>query len=489
MISEDQRASRMALRTLSLLATALLISAPLAGAQTIRGSIVDRNDHSISGVLVVLLDSSGTVVARTLAGDDGQYLLRTTSPGAYRVRTLRIGFSPLISPVITIGEGETRTHRVLLDQARVQLVSVTTTVKSSCGRQSCTRRTLSNDTLPGRIFGRVRSGKMDSVGTRGISVSATWNSFSVPTSRGAQLSVTEHEAVTTSTDFGVYRFCSLPTESEIMLRAQPARARAFPATARLTEREPFAAVSLLIDTGQIATAALTGRVTSDESIALRGVEITIPELALSTRSDSSGRFRITDIRPGNYEVVARNVGYGIMTAKIEFTPNHDEERRIVLKRLPVLEEVEINSTYLDSRLRDFETRRKIGNGRFYTRDDLEKVGGRPLAAVIATVSGVRMAVGAGNSSWIASSRVPSGNKPLDDQDVRHGARKLCYAHVYIDGRIVYGGGDREPLFNANSLNADDIEVMEYYAGPGQTPAQYSNLGAVCGVLVIWTRRL
>jgi hypothetical protein len=44
------------------------------------------------------------------------------------------------------------------------------------------------------------------------------------------------------------------------------------------------------------------------------------------------------------------------------------------------------------------------------------------------------------------------------------------------------------LFDVNSLQPDQIEAVEYYAGPSQTPMEYSTLNAVCGVLVIWTRR-
>jgi hypothetical protein len=47
----------------------------------------------------------------------------------------------------------------------------------------------------------------------------------------------------------------------------------------------------------------------------------------------------------------------------------------------------------------------------------------------------------------------------------------------------------EPPFNINSLNVDQIETIEYYAGATQLPARYQGPGAdACGVLVIRTRR-
>jgi hypothetical protein len=56
----------------------------------------------------------------------------------------------------------------------------------------------------------------------------------------------------------------------------------------------------------------------------------------------------------------------------------------------------------------------------------------------------------------------------------------------------YGSANGEwtlpPLFDVNSIAPDRIEAIEFYSSPAQTPAKYSGLGSVCGVLVIYTRR-
>jgi hypothetical protein len=46
----------------------------------------------------------------------------------------------------------------------------------------------------------------------------------------------------------------------------------------------------------------------------------------------------------------------------------------------------------------------------------------------------------------------------------------------------------EPLFNLNSINPAQIEAIEFYASPAETPLKYSVMESQCGVLVIWTRR-
>lgn len=50
------------------------------------------------------------------------------------------------------------------------------------------------------------------------------------------------------------------------------------------------------------------------------------------------------------------------------------------------------------------------------------------------------------------------------------------------------GGTGEMLFDVNTLQASQVEAVEYYAGAAQTPARYAGLGAHRGVMVIWTRR-
>ena len=42
--------------------------------------------------------------------------------------------------------------------------------------------------------------------------------------------------------------------------------------------------------------------------------------------------------------------------------------------------------------------------------------------------------------------------------------------------------------NLQRIAVEDIEAIEFFAGPAQTPAEYSDLGSNCGVLVLHTRR-
>jgi hypothetical protein len=43
-------------------------------------------------------------------------------------------------------------------------------------------------------------------------------------------------------------------------------------------------------------------------------------------------------------------------------------------------------------------------------------------------------------------------------------------------------------FDISMIAPEQVEAVEFYAGPAQTPLKYSRMGSNCGVLVIWTRR-
>jgi hypothetical protein len=69
----------------------------------------------------------------------------------------------------------------------------------------------------------------------------------------------------------------------------------------------------------------------------------------------------------------------------------------------------------------------------------------------------------------------------------NGVRTACYAAIYIDG-VLMNPGSPTPYWDVGAMYADQAEAVEWYAGPSETPGRYSNLNAVCGVLVIYTRR-
>ena len=72
-------------------------------AQSITGAVFHRDSTTrAAGVIVVVDDERGTMVARGLSGDNGGFDLRVPAPGTYVVRLLRIGFRPTVLGALNV---------------------------------------------------------------------------------------------------------------------------------------------------------------------------------------------------------------------------------------------------------------------------------------------------------------------------------------------------------------------------------------------------
>jgi protocatechuate 3,4-dioxygenase beta subunit len=95
------------------LAVAVLCLCPtVLAAQSVRGTVVARGDSAaIPGAVVLLMNSADSAVARALTNERGDYRLIAPAPGTYRIRTLRIGFRPVLSDAIDLVAGQEVTRR------------------------------------------------------------------------------------------------------------------------------------------------------------------------------------------------------------------------------------------------------------------------------------------------------------------------------------------------------------------------------------------
>jgi hypothetical protein len=220
--------------------------------------------------------------------------------------------------------------------------------------------------------------------------------------------------------------------------------------------------------------------------------VSIAALDKSVSTDERGAFRLGNLRPGRYQIDVRRIGYSPYAERVTLAANQALTLEVLLVRVRVLDSVVVTAPAV---IQSFEDHRAIGLGQFMTRADLAKREVSRLSDVIFQMRGVRIIAGDGNYAWLASKRAQvtsimnSRSARLDVADLDAGAKKgECYAQVYLDRHLVYRSGGGEPLFNLNSIPVDQIEAIEYYAGPSQTPGMYGRLNSNCGVLVIHTRR-
>lgn len=236
---------------------------------------------------------------------------------------------------------------------------------------------------------------------------------------------------------------------------------------------------------------------------LHGVEIAVPEASLSAKTDDKGGFRIPDIPPGTYHVIARLIGYARYEAIIRFAPGETVERAIVLPRLvldtvKVVGEANVPLSFLEHRA--------TGLGYFLTRSDLEKHTGRQIATVLNQAPGIGIIRGRSGEAWAQSKRftapIRSLTRPPENEVKRQAggpvwypeqhekARGMlpgCYPRVYLDRTLLNSERPAAPV-DLSVYGAETLEAVEYFSGPAQTPPEYSTLDSACGVLVLHSRR-
>ena len=76
----------------------------------------------------------------------------------------------------------------------------------------------------------------------------------------------------------------------------------------------------------------------------------------------------------------------------------------------------------------------------------------------------------------------------DTAEANQGMPMACYALVYLDDVLMNGATEPTEPFDISSIAVDQVEAVEFYSGPAQTPLKYSRMGSNCGVLAMWRRR-
>ena len=85
---------------------ALLLIAPGAQAQTLRGVVQDESTGvAIEGALLLLLDGGGDLMGTILSDETGAFLLRAAASGRYSLRAERLGYATYTSQPISLADG------------------------------------------------------------------------------------------------------------------------------------------------------------------------------------------------------------------------------------------------------------------------------------------------------------------------------------------------------------------------------------------------
>lgn len=236
----------------------------------------------------------------------------------------------------------------------------------------------------------------------------------------------------------------------------------------------------------VAQATLAGVVRDSAGQPLPRVQIIIEGTSLQASSDTNGRFTISNVPARRGSALFRSVGYRPVRVVFIAVKGKTVRAEPVLIRAAVeLEPIVVQAAPAGPRgsgAEGFEERRRMGLGKFIDSAELRRSDQvRPADVLRRAQTGIRLTTVTDNSGdhiWAESSL---RNDPVTGQH--------CYSQVYLDGIPVFRPGmARVPFDFANDIRVSELQAVEVYRSNGETPMEFSGVGADCGTIVLWTRR-
>jgi hypothetical protein len=193
-------------------------------------------------------------------------------------------------------------------------------------------------------------------------------------------------------------------------------------------------------------------------------------------TDSEGAYSLIPNEPGIYSLRVDAAGFNTLNG-IQFRarPGQSLEFDLRIWKLtemaPVIVEAE-RGPFAPGPLQGFYERQELGRGQFITREQLENQGSIRFTDVLRLTPGVRI-VALHSSQYTVrfrnTARISGSCPPVLWVD------NVKWGSIDIDG-----GPDR-------ALRPTELEGIELYSST-QVPAEFATIDAVCGVVVVWTRR-
>ena len=209
-----------------------------------------------------------------------------------------------------------------------------------------------------------------------------------------------------------------------------------------------------------------------DTASIRGATVTIDHTIEAGNTDSAGIVRIPDLLDGGHivEVVAR--GYQAYFDNFVSGANVQQPIQLELLPIPASDTAKAKGQKTDLRFVGFGARRAKGQGKFFTRAQLDRASGRPLANLLKTDAGAFIVSGPRGESQLAMRSPASASSP-------------CYAAVVRDGVRIYPFAGANPP-DLDKIFAEELAGIELYSRSATVPAELRD-AAACGALVLWTR--
>ncbi len=247
-----------------------------------------------------------------------------------------------------------------------------------------------------------------------------------------------------------------------------------------------------------------GRAVDSLSHPIASADVSISALHLSTVTDAFGRFRLGAVPAGPHVVSIRKVGYGPVDVAIQ-TPRDTSLAPVIMVPGAVVLRTVVTRTVgmfgkparlaYTSKYDGFYERRaySAGSGRFYTREDIDRMGVQDFKDLLRRVPHLQMWDDGGNTV-LRFATCPTGGImirlngmqvwPLASQQDSMAILARLPAEQ-MDGNVGPNPSAADPLEVFRTMNASDVEAIEVYPSSSSLPVEA--VGNACAAIFVWTR--
>lgn len=234
----------------------------------------------------------------------------------------------------------------------------------------------------------------------------------------------------------------------------------------------LALLMVLFATPGFGQATVVGRAYDDSTGAgIAGVEVVLVGTSLKTTTDELGSFTLGGVPPRIGYVLFRKLGYRPLRIRALIFGDDTLDLAVPMPRGAVeLEPIEVTAAAVPPGLDAFAERRAMGFGAYIDWHQLRAEEHRRLGDLFRSVRGVKISENSSSFRTVAL------------------GRRQCVMAMWVDNVPYYQPGRGQPIPDLNNFPVAQLEAVEIYRGPAETPASLNTSGSDCGTIVLWTRR-
>jgi hypothetical protein len=463
------------LRALCTLIALVTLACPrVLSAQVVEGHLRDDAGEAVEGATVLLLDEGFQTVTEAVTDASGAFRLEAPGEGRYVVVAQVEGFAHETSEPFDLVDGVPFELDVTLSGQRVgeARLAPTDTLEGADLVARAVADACRGDFLPamhGILFGAV----VDSATSDPLPGAEAVLEFSDPTGLGAGGAKRVR-----ADENGIYLVCDAPAGREVSVRPEALGMRGRETTVRLRSGTMKKLDLRLAVSDPNSPGAIFGRVFEQESgRPIPGAEVRVQDAGVGTISNERGVFRMPEVPRGLQVVTVDHPGHGHQEQVVRVLGGQAAELEVRMTVQPIEMPpmmVRVRPRRWFSDMSELEDRIENGFGFILTEEELEDKAPRHLADALRNVPGVRVHQSGGTVS---------GTYSIEIRNSRTIDGRSCGPIVWVDGQKI--GRDSDAL---TSVWGPDLYAVEVYRSPAETPGEFSDQDANCGVIVAWTKR-